>query len=178
MLDLGAKRIQLLQRVRVTIQDGKTPNLDAPLEPVSHEVNLHASTLIPESYLPDVHSRLIMYKRIANATDVGALRELQVEMIDRFGLLPDQAKTLFRITELKLKTERVGVRRIEAGPDGGRIVFDDQPKIDFGHVMRLIQERSNIYRLDGQDRLRFTLPLPDVDSRIKTVDQLLADIAA
>jgi transcription-repair coupling factor (superfamily II helicase) len=168
---------ELLDRAVAALKSGRQPDLDKPLHQ-GPEIDIQAPALLPESYLPDVHTRLIMYKRIANAPDVAALRELQVEMIDRFGLLPDPARTLFQVTELKLKTEQVGVRRIEAGPEGGRIVFTDQPRIDFGTVMRLIQERSNIYRLDGQDRLRFTLPLPDADSRIQTVDRLLTDIAA
>ncbi len=168
---------ELLERAVAALKSGKQPELEKPLHQGT-EIDIQAPALLPDSYLPDVHTRLIMYKRIANADDLEGLRDLQVEMIDRFGLLPEPAKTLFRVTALKLKTGTVGVRRIEAGPDGGRILFTEDPNINFNSVMRLIQERSSIYRLDGRDRLRFTLPLPDAESRIKTLDQLLTDIAA
>ncbi len=79
--------------------------------------------LIPEDYLPDVHARLILYKRIASATDEEGLKDLQVEMIDRFGLLPEPTKNLVRLTLLKLQAERLGIKKVDAGPQGGRIEF-------------------------------------------------------
>lgn len=104
------------------------PELDRPLDH-GPEIDLQSPALIPDDYLPDVHSRLILYKRIASATDAGALRELQVEMIDRFGLLPAPLKHLFRVTELKLRALPLGVRR---GWPQGRApgVRATAPKID------------------------------------------------
>ena len=134
--------------------------------------------LLPDDYLPDVHSRLIMYKRITGAGNSEQLRELQVEMIDRFGLLPEAAKNLFRVTELKLKTGTLGVRRVEAGPDSGRILFEPDPRINFERVMHLIQKQGDVYRLDGSDRLRFEVKMPDLASRVETVDKLLTELAA
>jgi transcription-repair coupling factor (superfamily II helicase) len=119
-----------------------------------------------------------MYKRIASAEDLDTLEALQVEMIDRFGLLPAPAKTLFRIAELKLRAGALGVVRMEAGSDSGRLVFGADPKVDVGRVMRLIQEQGNVYRLDGKDRLRFAQSMPDAASRLSTLGRLLDDIAA
>jgi transcription-repair coupling factor (superfamily II helicase) len=124
-----------------------------------------------------VHSRLILYKRIASARDEGELRELQVEMIDRFGLLPAPVKTLFRVTGLKLRATPVGVKKIEAGPTGGRIAFGPQPKVDPVKLVRLIQQQSGIYKLDGKDKLRFVKELPDVGARADEVEGLLEKIA-
>ena len=86
--------------------------------------------MIPEDYLPDIHARLVLYKRIANAETPEDLRELQVEMIDRFGLLPEPVKTLFSITELKQQAEKMGIKKIEANAGGGRLVFSAEPKIN------------------------------------------------
>ena len=86
---------QLLERAVNALKAGQTPELDRPLDH-GVEMDLHMPALIPEDYLPDVHTRLIMYKRIASAKEIGELDELQVEMIDRFGLFPPQVRTLFR----------------------------------------------------------------------------------
>ncbi|MGX8249391.1 TRCF domain-containing protein, partial [Escherichia coli] len=104
------------------IQKGEQPNLDLPLGG-GPEINLRVPALIPEDYLPDVHARLILYKRIANASDEDGLKELQVEMIDRFGLLPEPTKNLMRLTLLKLQADKLGITKVDAGPQGGRIEF-------------------------------------------------------
>src|SRR3546814_19499281 len=90
----------------------------------SSDLELHIPALIPDDYLPDVHTRLTLYKRIASARDSEALRELQVEMIDRFGLLPEPAKNLFAVAELKLTATGLGIRKLDLGERGGRIEFD------------------------------------------------------
>jgi transcription-repair coupling factor (superfamily II helicase) len=159
--------MEMLDRAVKAIQDGKTPNLDAPLEPVSQEVNLHASTLIPESYLPDVHSRLILYKRIANAATPQALEDLYVEFVDRFGLLPDPLKNLFRVTELRLKLLPLGITRLDLGEKGGRLEFAAETPVDPVAVIRLVQAEPNTFRLDGATTLRITRNLAAFEDRIE-----------
>ncbi|HKJ94859.1 MAG TPA: TRCF domain-containing protein, partial [Gammaproteobacteria bacterium] len=163
---------ELLERAVKDLKSGKEPALTGPLHHGT-EVDLRIPALLPEDYLPDVHSRLVLYKRIANAPDEDALRELQVEMIDRFGLLPEPARNLFRVTELKLRAQRLGIERLEAGPQGGVVEFGDQPRVDPGAIVRLVQEQPAVYRLEGQERLRFRLSTGDVEARLATVGQLI-----
>ncbi|MFP4280113.1 MAG: transcription-repair coupling factor, partial [Halochromatium sp.] len=118
--------MDLLERAVEALKSGKTPELDRPLDHGA-EIDLGLPALLPDDYLPDVHTRLVTYKRIASAADRAELKDLQVEMIDRFGLLPEPTKALFAITELKLKVQPYGIKKIEAGPKGGRIVFGEQP---------------------------------------------------
>jgi transcription-repair coupling factor (superfamily II helicase) len=167
--------MDLLERAVAALKAGKVPELDRPLDH-GPEIDLQSPALIPNDYLPDVHSRLILYKRIASARDAGELRDLQVEMIDRFGLLPVPVKTLFRVTELKLRAMPVGVKKIEAGPKGGRIVFGPEPKVDVTRLVRLIQSQPKIYKLDGRDKLRFMKDLPDAEIRAREVEGLLVGI--
>jgi len=168
---------ELLERAVASLKAGREPMLDQPL---SHgaEVDLHVPALIPEDYLPDVHERLIMYKRIASAANDDDLRELQVEMIDRFGLLPDQVKILFEITALKLKATRVGIKKLDIGSTGGRLVFVEQPNIDPIQIIELIQSEPKRYRLDGPDKLRINMELPDTDGRLNAVQGLLDTLLA
>jgi transcription-repair coupling factor (superfamily II helicase) len=167
---------ELLERAVKALRAGQLPDLEkAPAH--AAEVDLGVPVLLPDSYVPDVHTRLVLYKRIANAADQDALRELQIEMIDRFGLLPDYAKNLFEITQLKLKLAPVGVVKVEAGAEGGRILFGAEPKIDPAKMVQLIQRQPQVYKLDGADRLRFKERMDDLGQRIETITGLLNTIS-
>jgi len=166
---------ELLERAVCALREGKQPDLDKPLHSGT-EINLHMPALIPDDYLADVHLRLIMYKRISNAANSEALRELQVEMIDRFGLLPDAIKTLFRVTELKLLATPMGIVKIDASVDGARIVFDEAPNIDTTELIKLIQNQSRRYQFDGKKTLRITDLLPD-NSRADALDKVMSTLS-
>lgn len=167
---------ELLERAVQALRAGKEPELNKPLHHGT-EIDLGAPALIPDDYLPDVHARLVMYKRIASATGQEELDELQVEMIDRFGLLPPPAKTLFRITELKLRAAPLGIEKIEMGEAGGRLHFGPEPNIDPMTIINLVQQQPGTYRFDGTERLRLTRSMPDVDTRAQTLERLLDDLA-
>ena len=167
---------ELLERAVKALKAGKEPALLAPLDHGT-EVDLRIPALLPEDYLPDVHTRLVMYKRIASAPSADALRELQVEMIDRFGLLPPQAKNLFRLAEIRLKAQNLGVTKVEAGPGGGVLVFTEQPQVDPVRIIRLIQQQPSVFRLDGQQKLRFKQDLAEPDQRVRAVEQLIDSLA-
>ncbi len=164
--------MEMLERAVAAIKDGKTPNLDRPLREGT-EINLRVAALIPEDYLPDVHDRLILYKRISNATRDQQLRELQVEMIDRFGLLPEPTDTLFRLTSLKLKAESLGIVKIDAGPNGGRLEFSEDTPVEPFTIVRLVQSEPHRYRLGGANQFRFDEKMEKVEQRFHKIYRLL-----
>jgi transcription-repair coupling factor (superfamily II helicase) len=164
---------ELLERAVRSIKRGELPDVDAT-HAHGAEIELHIPALIPDDYLPDVHARLTLYKRVSSARDVDALRELQVEMIDRFGLLPDAAKHLFAIAELKLDATQLGLRKLDLGEKGGRVQFESKPRVDPMTVIQLIQKQPQHYAMDGPDKLRLKLDLPDADTRLKAARGLLA----
>ena len=125
-----------------------------------------------------MHTRLTLYKRISSARNADELRELQVEMIDRFGLLPDQVKHLFATTALKLVATPLGIRKLEIGPNGGRVIFRPKPSIEPLTVIRLIQSQPRVYALDGQDKLRFKMELAGATERLRAANDLLATLGA
>src|SRR5690606_23887987 len=167
---------ELLERAVRSIRRGELPDADATAARGA-EVELHAPALIPEDYLPDVHTRLTLYKRISSARDAAALRELQVEMIDRFGLLPEPAKRLFAVAELKLQATPLGIARIDVGASGGRVKFVERPSVDPMAIIQLVQGQPRTYRMDGPDTLRLTLELPTPDERLQAVRGLLTLLA-
>ncbi len=169
--------MEMLERAVDALKEGKTPNLDAPLH-AGPEVDLHIPSLLPEDYMPDVHLRLMLYKRIAAAPDNEALRELQVEMIDRFGLLPDAAKNLFRIAALKIAARTLGLRKIDMGPGGGSVVFDATTKVNPATLIRFVQQRAKTHRFDGPQKIRFTEKLEKDEERFIAAELLLAALRA
>ena len=147
--------MELLERAVAGLKAGKPADLEKPLH-AGPEVDLHLPALIPEDYVPDVHLRLVLYKRIAGAESREELDELKVELIDRFGPMPPYAQSLFRAAQIKLRAAQLGIRKIDAGATGGYFVFDEDNKIDTRRVLKLIQTRPKDYRLDGPLKLRFT----------------------
>jgi transcription-repair coupling factor (superfamily II helicase) len=167
----------MLDRAVRALRQGKVPDFDLTSEHEA-EIELNLPALIPEDYLPDVNARLTLYKRIASARDDDELRELQVEMIDRFGLLPDPTKHLFAATSLKLAATPLGIRKLDVGASGGRIVFRPHPAIEPMAVIRLVQSQPRVFSLDGQDKLRFRMPLEGASERLRAAGDLLATLGA
>jgi transcription-repair coupling factor (superfamily II helicase) len=163
---------ELLERAVNALKSGKQPELEAPMD-VGPEVDLQTPALIPEDYLPDIHARLVLYKRIASAETQDDLRELQVEMIDRFGLLPEPVKTLFSVTGLKQQAEKLGIRKIEASAAGGRLVFGAEPAINTDQLITLIQTEAQIYKFDGADKLRFVKAFATTQEKLEFIAALL-----
>ncbi|MBV1877091.1 MAG: transcription-repair coupling factor [Pseudomonadales bacterium] len=168
--------MEMLDQAVKAIKEGKTPNLDRPLKDDT-EVNLRLPALIPEAYLPDVHSRLVLYKRISNAEQSAQLKSLQVEMIDRFGLLPEPVKSLFRITQLKLAAESLGIKKIDVGENNGKFEFSQDTSIDPFLIVKLVQADPQRYRLATQNQLTFTENMHEPETRFQKTEQLLERLA-
>jgi transcription-repair coupling factor (superfamily II helicase) len=167
--------MEMLERAVNALKSGKIPQLDQPMHQ-GPEVDLHVASLLPDSYLPDVHLRLVLYKRIAAAANAEELRELQVEMIDRFGLLPEPAKNLFRIAGYKQAARALGLRKIDIGPGGGSVTFERDTRVEPANLIRYVQQNARTHRLEGGTKLRFTLKLEKDEQRFAAVEQLLEDL--
>ncbi len=166
---------ELLERAVKALKSGKQPELNAPMH-TGTEVDLQTAALIPEDYLPDIHARLVLYKRIASSDTKEDLRDLQIEMIDRFGLLPEQVKVLFAVTELKQQADRIGVKKIDAYSEGGRLLFNADPKLNMQQLLILIQTQAHIYKFEEGDKLRFTQKFATTDEKIEFIAALLAQL--
>ncbi|HEX3913738.1 MAG TPA: transcription-repair coupling factor [Steroidobacteraceae bacterium] len=168
--------MELLERAVAALKSGKQADLERPAD-AGPEVELHVPTLIPEDYVPDVHLRLMLYKRIASTPSREELDELKVELIDRFGPIPPFAQSLFRATYLKLRAAALGIRKIDAGASNGYILFDEQNRIDPQRVLKLIQGKPKEYRLDGPLKLRFAHIARTEDALFARVEQLVDQLA-
>ncbi|MCH9757359.1 MAG: transcription-repair coupling factor [Gammaproteobacteria bacterium] len=165
--------MEMLEEAVEALKSGKIPELNAKTAP-GPEIELGISAIIPEDYVGDVHTRLTLYKRIAHAKSTENLHELQVELIDRFGLLPAPVKNLFSITHLKHFAERLGVKRISASKETTRIEFTEAPHINTAKLIQLIQTNPKQYQLNGANRLKFiSEEVQTGQARIKAIETLL-----
>jgi len=166
---------RMLERAVSDLKAGRSPRLDRPLDHGT-EIDLRSPALIPQDYLGDVHMRLMMYKRIASAQDRDQLDDIMSEMIDRFGILPDSTRTLFQITALKLRATPLGIRKIDLGPNGGRMEFNHDAQVDPASIVMLVQGNPGTYRMDGPSKLRLALDLPELADRMQALNRVLDDL--
>ncbi|MDT8407702.1 MAG: transcription-repair coupling factor [Methylococcales bacterium] len=167
---------ELLERAVNALRSGRQPELDTALD-AGPELDIQAPALIPDSYLPDPHARLVFYKRIASADTDAALKALKVEMIDRFGLLPEPVKTLFEVARLKMLLAQLGIRKADLHGHGGRVLFTATPAIDPQRLIALLQRQPDRYQFDGVEKLLFKQPLPETGDKLAFLEQLLAELA-
>jgi len=163
---------QLLDRAVRAYRNGDIPNLDG-VEEQTCQIDLGIPALIPDDYLPDIHSRLVLYKRINSAQNRDELHDLQVEMVDRFGLLPPATKNLFAIMQIKQLAHTLGISKIEASSANIRLTFTDKPNFDPAKLIAEIQRHPRLYKLEGAKRLTYTVATETAEDRIGKVMALV-----
>ena len=165
--------LSMLESAVAALRRGDIPDIDQPLD-TGTEVKLHVPALIPEDYLPDITTRLVLYKRIAQANNAEQLREIQVEMIDRFGLLPEPVKNLFTAALIKVRAQQLGISEIDMTDEGGSIEFTAATVVEPAAIVNLIQSDPLCYSLSGSGKLRVKKSLPTLSSRAEFVEALMS----
>jgi transcription-repair coupling factor (superfamily II helicase) len=162
----------MLASAVASLKGGREPDMSQPLGVVS-EINLHTPALLPDDYCPDVHERLVLYKRLASCQTLDALTAMQEELVDRFGALPDPARALLAVHRLRMATRAYGIVKLDVSGEGLGVQFVPNPPVDPGKIISLIQGKAG-YRLAGPDRLKLTATLPDLARRVGAVTAFLA----
>ena len=162
---------EMLKQAVRDLKKGRQPDLDAPLG-ITTEIKLHSPALLPESYCPDIHERLVLYKRLAVCETVQQINAIHEELVDRFGLPEQPVKTLIESHHLRLAAKELGIDAIDATSEAVTITFGKHHQIDPTEIILLIQTDKK-YRLAGADKLKFTAQMEDVEIRIKTVKSVL-----
>ena len=168
--------MDLLERAVRAMRAGQLPDADLPANN-GCEVDLSLPALIPDPYLPDVHTRLVLYKRIASAPDRAALEQIQIEMIDRFGLLPPATHNLFTVAQLRQRAEALGITSLHLHAGGGTVSFNEKPNVEPMTVITLVQKNPAQYTLDSQQRLKIHIDLDAPEDRITAANDLLAQLS-
>ena len=162
---------EMLSSAVRSLRAGKEPDLDAPLA-ITTEINLHATAVLPENYCADVHERLVLYKRLANCESLDEIEALSEELVDRFGVLPEAARTLVDTHRLRILSKPLGVMRIDAGANAVQIQFIPNPPVDPQRVIALVRSRPG-HRLTGSEKLRIDVPLATTGERVELLRKTL-----
>lgn len=141
------------------------------------EIDLRVPALLPEEYIFDVSLRLSIYKRIASCKNKQALDDVQVELIDRFGLLPQATKNLVQIAKLKLKAQKIGIARIDANANGGVIEFSDDTKVDPMQIIAMIQKQPSVYKMEGANKVKFVKKTDSTQARFTLITSIISDLS-
>jgi transcription-repair coupling factor (superfamily II helicase) len=157
-----------------SLKNGKEPDLAAPLSSTT-EINLHVPALLPNDYCGDVHERLSLYKRMANCETQSTIDDLQEELIDRFGKMPDPVKALIETHRLRVAAKPVGIVKIDAHGESAVLQFQPNPPIDAMRIIELVQKNRHI-KLNGQDKLRITVNMPDLAARVLQVKSTIRSL--
>ncbi|MET0962732.1 MAG: transcription-repair coupling factor [Noviherbaspirillum sp.] len=165
MIEIGFQMYSdMLNEAVRSLRNGKEPDLAAPLSSTT-EINLHVPALLPNAFCGDVHERLSLYKRLANCGSQEAVDDLQEELIDRFGKLPDPARALIETHRLRIAAKPLGIVKIDAHAESALLQFEPNPPVDAMRIIELIQKNRHI-KLNGQDKLRIIATMPDLASRV------------
>jgi transcription-repair coupling factor (superfamily II helicase) len=170
--------MELLENAVASLKQGEQPTLEHLLNHNQTDIELRLPALIPDEFIPNVNTRLSLYKRIASAVNEQELNDIKIEMIDRFGLLPDPVKFLLTIAALRLTAQSLGIKRIELSDKGGIIEFSDHHLISVDYLIMLIQTHSQDYRLDGNNRLKLLQQGLSRQERIEYIATLLQNFTA
>jgi transcription-repair coupling factor (superfamily II helicase) len=168
--------MELLERAVAALRSGRVPELEKPLHH-GPEIDLHVPSMLPESFLPDVHARLVLYKRISGVENEAELDDLQAETVDRFGTLPEPARNLFRISRLRTAAARIGIERLDVGPTGGSVSFTPATTVDPGALILLVQRSNRALRFDGPNKIRFPGNFREPEARFEAAQAQVAALA-
>ncbi|MDO8311713.1 MAG: transcription-repair coupling factor, partial [Sideroxyarcus sp.] len=157
-----------------SLKQGKEPDMAHPLG-VTTEINLHSAALLPSDYCGDIHQRLVIYKRLAHCNTQEDLDDMQQELIDRFGLLPEPAQTLLDSHRLRILAKPLGISKVDASSEAIVIQFVPNPPIDPMKVITLIQSKRHI-KMAGQDKLRIELKYGDLQQRVLAIKNFFGEL--
>ncbi|XXQ67282.1 transcription-repair coupling factor [Neisseriaceae bacterium B1] len=162
---------EMLKQAVRDLKKGRVPDLDAPLG-VSTEIKLHSPALLPESYCPDVHERLVLYKRLAACENVLEINTITEELIDRFGLPETPTQTLLDSHRLRLQAKALGVVAVDANAAAVTLTFGKHIAVEPAHIIMLMQQHKD-WRMAGADKLRVEMKGETVVERVENVKKVL-----
>jgi transcription-repair coupling factor (superfamily II helicase) len=168
--------MDMLEQAVEALKEGREPSLDAALA-AQTDIELRVPALLPEDYIADVNSRLSLYKKLAGCKNQNQIREFQIELIDRFGLLPQAAKNLVKIAEMKLQAKHIGIVKIDATVKGAVIEFSQSTKIEPGYIIQLIQTKPSQFKLEGPQKLKVVINNDSAQQRIQAIDNVLEEFS-
>lgn len=164
--------MDMLDNAVKALKSGKEPSLE-DLTQTQAEIDLRIPALFPDDFIYDVATRLSLYKRLASTNNQDELVELRIELVDRFGKLPDPTLNLLKISEFRQQADKLGIKRIDAHDKGGFVQFYEKNQVDLEILIKLLQQQPHIFKFDGPTKIKFTTDLSEREKRIAFISNLI-----
>jgi transcription-repair coupling factor (superfamily II helicase) len=143
----------------------------------SPSINVGASVLIPENYVPDLNVRLSLYRRLSDAEQAEDREALAAELIDRFGPLPDEAQQLLKIVGIKANCRKACIEKIDIGPRGAVLTLRDNSFPNPVGLVGLIQKNQAFWKIRPDQKIVVSGDWPTAEDRLKVAERITADLA-
>ena len=156
-------------------QDGQTQDHWSP------QISIGTTTLIPESYVADLQSRLGLYRRLSTLETRAQIDEFGEELVDRFGPLPTEVKGLLDVMEIKGYCRAADIAQVDAGPKGAAFRFRNDTFADPEGLIRYIGRQGSSAKIQPDHKMVFTADWEKDSARmtgVRGVVQELAKLAA
>ena len=163
--------IDMLNHAVKNLKQGKTVDINDPIR-ANKDINLHTPTILTNDFCPDTNERLILYKRLSSCHNSEQLKEIEEEIIDRFGILPEQTQNLMLFHQLRIFINDFDVIKIDAGSQTIDIQFKEEADIDPVKFIELIQS-DRCYKMNGPNRLKVMTSYEKIEERIKFIKSIL-----
>ena len=169
--------MDLLKQATKALKNDQAVNLEETIRQQVIDIDLGISTIIPDTYLGDVNMRLGFYKRISSANTSDALSRLEIEMIDRFGRLPEPTKQLFEVSHLQLKAKALNIKELTSTAKRMTLTFSENTTADATKIISLVKASPQTYQFAGSHKLVYLGNFSEPLVRIKAADTLLTLLA-
>ena len=143
----------------------------------SPQINIGASVLIPEAYVPDLNVRMALYRRLAGIETREDIERFAAELIDRFGALPVEVRHLFEIVAIKQLCRAASVEKVEAGPKGGTIAFRHNEFANPLALVKFITAQRGTMKVRPDQKIVVTRDWPTPEARLKGMQAVLGQLA-
>jgi transcription-repair coupling factor (superfamily II helicase) len=171
---------QMLEEAVQAAKAAQEGRAQSPAGAWSPEINIGTAVLIPDDYVRDLDVRLALYRRIATLETQEEIDDLADELVDRFGDLPKEVRNLLDIVAIKGLCRTAGVLKVDSGPRGAIVAFNEDQFANPAGLVDFIAEQSGTVKLRPDHRLVATRVWEDVDQRLegtRTLIERLATIA-
>jgi transcription-repair coupling factor (superfamily II helicase) len=150
---------------------------EPPAERWSPQITIGMPVLIPEDYVADLPVRLSLYRRLADLDTDDEIENFAAELRDRFGVLPDEVRYLFKVAAIKAYCRRANVEKVDAGPKGAVISFRDNKFAEPDRLVSFIRQHGQAARVRPDMKVVFFQDWETPEERLKGTGEILHQLA-
>ena len=143
----------------------------------SPQISVGTSVMIPEDYVPDLHLRMGLYRRLGELADIGEIDGFGAEMIDRFGPLPKEVQHLLKIVYIKSLCRTANVEKVDAGPKGVVVQFRNKEFPNPAALVAYIGKQGTMAKIRPDHSLFLTRDLPTPEKRLAGAAMIMTQLA-